>query len=90
LALGGRVESLLALRGLFLRDLPAQLADVRDAAGRGDAGAARAGLHRLQAGCGFVGAAGLQRAVVALQLQPLSTPALQAFLDHGERLLRDA
>jgi len=89
-ALGGRVESLVALRGLFLRDLPAQLADVRAAATRGDADAARAGLHRLHAGCGFVGAAGLLRAVATLQSQPLSATALEAFLDHGERLLRDA
>ena len=87
--LGGRVEALVALRGLFLRDLPAQIEDVRAAATRGDADAARAGLHRLQAGCGFVGAAGLLRAVAALQSQPLSAPALQAFVDHGERLLRE-
>ena len=89
-ALGGRAESLAALRTLFLRDLPRQMAGVRDAAARGDAGAARAELHRLQAGCGFVGAAALLQAVATLQAQPLSGDALDAFLDRGARLLEQA
>lgn len=86
-AVGGRVEALVALRALFLHDLPGQLAGVRAAAGRGDAQGARAELHRLQAACGFVGAAGLRAAVAALHAQPLCARSLAEFLDHGERLL---
>jgi CheY-like chemotaxis protein len=88
-ALGGRRESMVALRAMFLRDLPAQLASVRAAAARGDAVAARAELHRLQAGCGFVGAAGLLQAVATLQARPACADALAAFLENGARLLGD-
>lgn len=88
-ALGGRAESMLALRAMFLRDLPAQLAGVRAASTRGDVGAARAELHRLQAGCGFVGAAGLLQAVATLQAQPLCADALATVLVQGARLLGD-
>jgi CheY-like chemotaxis protein len=86
-ALGGRPEALAALRELFLRELPGQMAQVRDATARGDALGACAELHRLQAACGFVGATGLRAAVAALQEKPLCAVTLADFLDHGERLL---
>jgi CheY-like chemotaxis protein len=86
-ALGGRAEALVALRQMFLRDLPDQLAGVRAAAARGDAPAARAELHRLQAACGFVGATGLHAAVAELHARPLCPLTLADFLEHGERLL---
>ncbi|MGH8029599.1 MAG: response regulator [Arenimonas sp.] len=89
-ALGGRAEALMALRELFLRDLPAQISGVRDAAARGDPAAARAELHRLKAGCGFVGATGLMAAVSALHARPQCSDALESFLHHGAELLGEA
>jgi CheY-like chemotaxis protein len=89
-ALGGSADALQALRGLFLRELPGQLACVRAAALHGDAPGARAELHRLQAACGFVGASGLRAAVAALHAQPLCARRLADFLDAGGRLLADS
>ena len=45
----------------------------------GDVDAARAHLHKLQAGAGFVGAARLSRAIRALSGAPLDVGALEAF-----------
>jgi DNA-binding response OmpR family regulator len=89
-ALAGREDSLAALRDLFLRELPAQIAHVRDCLGRGDVAAARAELHRLKAGCGFVGASALAAAVAALHAAPDHASALEDFLHHGRRHLADA
>jgi DNA-binding response OmpR family regulator len=89
-ALAGRDDALAALRALFLRDLPGQIEAVRAALGRGDFGAARAELHRLKAGCGFVGARRLLEAVATLHARPDDEPALEAFLHHGKRQLADA
>lgn len=66
-ALGGDPAHVAALRSLFLAELPAQRDAVLAAFERGDDGAAAAELHRLQAGCGFVGAARLAAAVEALR-----------------------
>ena len=89
-ALAGRDDALAALRGLFLRDLPVQITVVRDALARGDTAAARAELHRLKAGCGFVGATALAAAVAALHATPDHAPALEDFLRHGRRHLTEA
>jgi DNA-binding response OmpR family regulator len=89
-ALAGRDEALAALRGLFLRDLPVQLEAVRAALARGDHAAAREELHRLKAGCGFVGAPKLLEAVAELHARPDDPPALEAFLQHGRRHLVEA
>jgi DNA-binding response OmpR family regulator len=86
-ALAGRHESLQALRALFLRELPLQLEVVAKALAGGDHEAARAELHRLKAGCGFVGAAGLLQAATALHAQPSDQPALQRLLQLGDRHL---
>jgi DNA-binding response OmpR family regulator len=89
-ALAGRDDALAALRELFLRDLPGQIESVRAALARGDFAAARAELHRLKAGCGFVGARRLLEAVATLHARPDDAPALEAFLHHGRRQLADA
>lgn len=70
-ALGGRRESLQALRALFLDELPHQSEEVLAACAANDADAARAVLHQLKAGCGFVGATRLLAAVEALSRSPL-------------------
>ncbi|MBO9715673.1 MAG: response regulator [Pseudoxanthomonas sp.] len=77
-----------ALRRLFLDELPGARDEVISSAHRGDAGALRARLHRLQAGCGLVGARRLGAAVELLRRTPESRIALERF-DHAARdLLR--
>ena len=77
-----------ALRRLFLEELPGARDEVLSSARRGDAGALRSRLHRLQAGCGLVGARRLGAAVELLRRTPESMTALDRF-DHAARdLLR--
>lgn len=77
-----------ALRRLFLDELPGARDEVLSSARRGDAGSLRARLHRLQAGCGLVGARRLGAAVELLRRTPESRVALERF-DHAARdLLR--
>lgn len=85
-ALNGQWAHVDALRQLFLAELPAAHALVAAAARDGDHAAMRAALHRLQASCGFVGAARLQRAVQALQLAPACADALAMFETRAQEL----
>jgi CheY-like chemotaxis protein len=78
-ALGGKAESLRRLRRMFLDELPALQGQVQAACGVGDAAAARAVLHKLKAGCGFVGALRLGQAVESLSRLPLDAVALADF-----------
>lgn len=80
-AVGGQQAHVDALRGLFLKELPAQRERIEAAATAGDETAIRVELHRLAASCGFVGAARLADAVRALQVAPLDAGALQALRD---------
>ncbi|NZA25976.1 response regulator [Luteimonas sp. SJ-92] len=84
-ALGGNAANVAALRQLFLAELPATRETVAAAVAAGNHEAVRSALHRLRAGCGFVGAAGLQFAAVRLHEDPASGTALQQFLDTLER-----
>ncbi|HVI58421.1 MAG TPA: response regulator [Luteimonas sp.] len=86
-ALNGERAHVEALRRLFLAELPAIRDAVRDAVLAGDDDALRAALHRLRASCGFVGAARLAGAVVALQAAPASGSALAGFLDAAQDAL---
>lgn len=88
-ALGGRRESLVALRRLFLQELPDALARCRDAVRTDDGAALHATLHRLQAGTAFVGAAALTRCVHALRDAP-DAAALAAFEHEVQALLAAA
>lgn len=78
-ALNGELAHVQALRQLFLDELPAAHAHVMRSARDGAFDAMRAALHRLRASCGFVGAARLERAVIALQDRPDSDAALAHF-----------
>lgn len=78
-ALGGHQAHVEALRDLFLKELPSQRQRIEAASVQGDEVAIRAELHRLVAGCGFVGAARLAAAVRELQGMPRDAPALQRF-----------
>ena len=79
-ALSGNREHVVALRKLFLDELPGQRATILDPQTRA------ATLHRLRAGCGFVGAARLADAVQALQ-EASSDAALQRVLDALQETL---
>lgn len=72
------------LRGLFVDELPHARQQVLAAARAGDHDAMRASLHKLRAGCGFVGAAWLAAVVEALQRQP-GDAALLARFDQAAR-----
>lgn len=73
-ALNGDAGHVAALRKLFLDELPGMRTSILGE------GTRSATLHRLRAGCGFVGAARLADAVQALQAQS-SEAALQRVLD---------
>lgn len=81
-AVAGSADTLHALRDLFLAELPEHRLHLHQAQNRGDAQAIRALVHRLTASSGFVGAARLHDAVLALSRSPLDASALQAF-DHA-------
>lgn len=77
-ALAGKQSNVLALRGLFLDELPGQRRRISAASMSGDDAKVGDELHRLVASCGFVGAARLGQAVRVLQATPLDPHALQA------------
>lgn len=78
-AIGGNRQSLLALRRMFLDELPAQRQQLLAAHARTDAPAMAAILHKMLAGCGFVGAARLRQATEQLAQAPMDAAALQRF-----------
>ncbi len=78
-ALNGNDAHVLALRGLFLAELPQARRRIIDAAQAGNADAVGAELHRLRASCGFVGAAQLGAAVQAMERGRLDANLLAGF-----------
>ncbi|MBD8636769.1 response regulator [Stenotrophomonas sp. CFBP 13725] len=86
-ALNGQRTHLVALRELFLAELPSVRDAVDMAVDRHDEPALRNQLHRLQASCGFVGAARLSRAVRTLHQMPASHQAQAGFRDAVAALL---
>ncbi len=86
-ALNGQPAHVLALRQLFLAELPATRQAVNEALQRQDDAALRAQLHRLQASCGFVGATRLRHAVQLLRQAPGSASAQRQFERAANALL---
>ncbi|MCL7713241.1 Hpt domain-containing response regulator [Stenotrophomonas mori] len=78
-ALNGQRAHVIALRELFLSELPVARDAVGVALRQHDDGALRQQLHRLQASCGFVGASRLGRAVRQLHQSPESDRARRQF-----------
>jgi DNA-binding response OmpR family regulator len=78
-ALNGQGAHVIALRELFMTELPGARAAVSSALQQHDTGALRAQLHRLQASCGFVGASRLGSAVRQLHQAPDSDMARRQF-----------
>jgi len=86
-ALNGQQHHLNALRELFLSELPGTRDAVDSALRKEDESALRGHLHRLQASCGFVGAARLANAVQLLRGDPASPAARHQFHDAVAALL---
>ncbi|WP_314105052.1 response regulator [uncultured Stenotrophomonas sp.] len=86
-ALNGQRQHLVALRELFLAELPGVRDAVAQAVQQHDVGTLKGQLHRLQASCGFVGAARLARAVRQLHQMPESNGAHTQFKAAVESLL---
>ena len=90
-ALNGNTDHVAALRQLFLAELPLARQKILQAAHDNAADALGSELHKLQASCGFVGAARIAEAVRSLQLQLADEAALHRFdcavletLEHPE------
>ncbi len=86
-ALNGQQHHLNALRELFLSELPGTRDAVDSALRQDDESTLRSHLHRLQASCGFVGAARLAQAVRELRGNPRSSDARHHFHDAVAALL---
>lgn len=69
-AIGGNRDALLALRTMFLAELPAMRVQVLAAVADGDEPRLLAVLHKLRASCAFVGATRLLGSVEALANSP--------------------
>lgn len=89
-ALGGNPTHVVALRELFLAELPAAREQVLGAARAGDLDTLRSALHKLRASAGFVGAARLDQAVRTLQGRPEDRSALQRFVETTDQTFAHA
>lgn len=92
-AVGGNPTILATLRTMMRKELAAQRETIASALSRNDAATARAELHRLQASCGFCGAARLATSARALHAALVDGPHVdtcaQAFLDDADAVLHD-
>ncbi len=89
-AVGGRHEAVLALRALFINELPHQCTLAHTAAASGDEASLQAVLHKLKAGAGFVGATRLLQATSAWSKSPWDDRFRQAFSDAVDDPLMSA
>lgn len=79
-AMHGNQQHVDALRSLFLAELPATLASAVDAFADNDNEALHAVLHKLRAGCGFVGAKRLDAMASRLRAAPRSDEVRRDFI----------
>jgi CheY-like chemotaxis protein len=86
-AVGGNEASMQALRDMFLNELPSQISTVEQAFKAKNSISMKTELHKLMAGCGFVGAARLQSKVNTLAISPFDLEHLQHFLDTAKQYL---
>ncbi len=80
-AVGGSFSAVLALRTLFINELPQHCQSAYAAADSGDLTALQSVLHKLKAGAGFVGAARLLQAISAWSITPSDARLRQAFVE---------
>ena len=89
-ALGGQRANVVALRGLFVEELPGQRHRISQACIEGNQAGVLDELHRLVASCGFVGAAHMGQVVRQMQASPLDRDALAALQSAIEDVLTSA
>lgn len=89
-ALAGNAEHVASVRQLFLSELPTTRSACLAAFDRGDPAALRAQLHRLQASCGFTGAAALAAIASRWHAAPADPDLREAFATACARLLTAA
>ena len=89
-ALGGQRANVVALRGLFVEELPGQRHRISQACVEGNQAGVLDELHRLVASCGFVGAAHMGQVVRQMQASPLDRDALTALQSAIEDVLTSA
>ncbi len=78
-ALGGNTGAVVAMRALFVAELPSQSTAIVRAIATGDLTTARAHLHKLKASCGFVGCPRLLASIHALCEAPEDPARLHSF-----------
>lgn len=86
-ALNGQHAHIKALRDLFMGELPGVRDAIAQALNSDDANQLRQHLHRLQASCGFVGAARLGDAATRLHRQPQDPGAREHLTQAINQLL---
>lgn len=89
-ALAGNPEHVASVRQLFLSELPTTRSACLAAFDRSDPAALRAQLHRLQASCGFAGAATLAAIASRWHAAPADRDLREAFAAACARLLAPA
>jgi len=82
-AVGNNPATLAALRSMFLAELPQQVKIIELAQMSHDIGSLKGECHKLQAGCGFVGAARLSRSVKLLSENPGDKNVLASVLNEA-------
>ncbi len=87
LALKGEQSHVIALRSLFLDELPGQCDTIERAFADGDVVSATRTLHMLRASCGFVGAVRLAEAARVMEADPQSQFALGRLTSAARDLL---
>ncbi|MEO6172402.1 MAG: response regulator [Arenimonas sp.] len=86
-AVGNNQATLSALRNMFLAELPQQTRLIAQAFENSDSTRLRAECHKLLAGCGFVGAAGLRLAVKELSENPDCIEKKRLVIQQAEKYL---
>jgi DNA-binding response OmpR family regulator len=86
-ALKGQQAHVVALRRLFLDELPGQCLAVERAIAHGDTATAGGELHRMRASCGFVGAVQLGEAARRLETDLRPGLLLDRFRDAADALI---
>lgn len=86
-AVGNNQATLLALRNMFLSDLPQQIKTIQQALHQNDVAGLRTECHKLLAACGFVGAANLAHAVKQLAETPDAIEKANDVMQQAERCL---
>lgn len=90
LAVGNNQATLKALRNMFLAELPQQAKIIREAFDANHVADLKAECHKLLAGCGFVGAHGLNDAAKRLSEKPGDQECFKHLMHQAERYLAGA